>query len=167
MRFSTADWRATGSSVPLRAVSKLDDKRRAQLDALARRSDGDLPARLAGRDLDRRVDERDSIVSIFSDVNRMGQWEPPERLSVFTMFGGVELDFCDADLLEGTSELDVIAIFGGVEIRVPPGIHVETRGLGIFGSFSHLHQRADEPDAPVLRIKGLALFGGVEVKRIG
>ncbi len=58
----------------------------------------------------------------------------------------------------------MLSLFGGVQIVVPPDIHVETRGLGIFGNFGHLQQRAEEEDAPVLRITGLALFGGVDVR---
>ena len=103
-------------------------------------------------------------MSIFSGVHRKGSWEPPEALSVFSLFGGVHLDYREADLLEGRSEIKVLSLFGGVQIVVPPDVHVETRGLGIFGNFSHLQQRAEEEDAPGLRVTGLALFGGVDVR---
>lgn len=145
-------------------MSKLSPERRAELDALARQKSGSLPAESGRTSLDRRLDDRDSVVSIFGGAVRKGAWEPPERLSVVALFGGVKLDFSQADMLEGVSRVDVFAAFGGVEIRVPPDIHVETRGLGIFGGFGHYAQRAPEDDAPLLRIHGLALFGGVEVK---
>ena len=36
--------------------------------------------------------------------------------------------------------------------------------LGIFGGFSHHTQRADEDDAPRLRVTGVSIFGGVGIK---
>jgi hypothetical protein len=60
---------------------------------------------------------------------------------------------------------------GGVEIIVPPGIQVETNGVGLMGGFASGGDVAEtaRPDAPVLRIGGLALMGGVEihVRRVG
>lgn len=110
------------------------------------------------------VEDRESIVALFSGAVRKGAWEPPERLAVYAIFGGVLLDFRDADLLEGTTEVVILALFGGVEIRVPDDIDVECRGTGIFGGFGHTVQRAGDEGAPLLRISGTAIFGGVEVK---
>jgi hypothetical protein len=42
-------------------------------------------------------------------------------------------------------------------------VHVD--GMGIFGGFDQKAEGPGQPGAPVLRIKGAALFGGVEVKR--
>jgi hypothetical protein len=54
---------------------------------------------------------------------------------------------------------------GGVEITVPEGLTVQVDGIGIFGGFDQKAEGPGEPGAPVLRIKGAALFGGVEIKR--
>jgi hypothetical protein len=149
-------------------MRKLDEERRAQLDELARRKPADLPARRGPVDLDPgevdSIDERGTVVALFSGAARKGSWEPPARLSVYSAFGGVELDFTNADLLEGTTEVEILAIFGGVGIKVPPDIDVESQGLGLFGGFSNHCQRAREDGAPLVRIKGLAIFGGVEIK---
>ena len=150
------------------AFPGISPERRAELDALARRDSGSLPAApsadSSGGKLLAPEDERGSIFSVFSAANRKGPWEPPAELNVFAAFGGVDLDFREADLLEGVSEVKVFAMFGGVDIIVPHDIDVETKGFGLFGGFSHHTQRADEADAPVLRVTGLALFGGVGVK---
>ncbi|MGH0036213.1 MAG: hypothetical protein ACQGVK_14400 [Myxococcota bacterium] len=81
-----------------------------------------------------------------------------------SIFGGVHLDYCEAELLEGDSVLEVYAIFGGIEIRVPPDIDVITEGIGLFGHFGQKDQRGEDPRPPRLRVKGFALFGGVDVK---
>ena len=54
---------------------------------------------------------------------------------------------------------------GGIEITVPEGLAVHVDGMGIFGGFDQKAEGPGQPGAPVLRIKGAALFGGVEVKR--
>lgn len=105
-----------------------------------------------------------NLFGIFSGATRKGRWEPPGRLSVFAIFGGVELDFCDAELLEGETVVEAWAFCGGIEIRVPEDIDVITEGVGIFGHFAQRDQRGSDPQPPRLRIKGVSLFGGVEVK---
>jgi hypothetical protein len=85
---------------------------------------------------------------------------------LFAMFGGVELDLRDA-ALPRTAVLDASAVFGGIEIRVPPTWIVEMRGSGIFGGYEDKtsHPRVERPgEAPRLIVTGAALFGGVSIK---
>ncbi len=86
--------------------------------------------------------------------------------SITVMFGGVELDLRDATPAPGGAEIQVTAAFGGAEITVPTNWKLEVSGLPIFGAFSNkVRTMAPLPDdAPVLRIQGLTLFGGVEIK---
>lgn len=118
-----------------------------------------LPAALA------ESDDSETLVAVLSGVQRKGAWEPAAELRVFAVMGGAELDFRDAVLVEGVTELWIFAFWGGAEVIVPHDIHVETRGVGIMGGFSQLDHRAADPDAPTLRITGWAVMGGVEVKR--
>src|SRR5438067_1971754 len=57
------------------------------------------------------------------------------------------------------------AVFGNIEITVPPHLAVEADGNGIFGNFDHVDRVARQPsrDMPVLRIKGSSIFGNVEI----
>ena len=95
---------------------------------------------------------------------RKGTWEPPETLQAFALMGGIELDFREAALLEGTTEVQVFALMGGIQIIVPDDIDVEVNGFGFMGGFDHVSQHVPEPGRPLLRIKGLAVMGGVSVK---
>lgn len=65
----------------------------------------------------------------------------------------------------GVTEIRCFALWGGVEIVVPLGVAVECDGIGILGGFEHRHETEllTDPDAPVLRIRGIAIMGGVEV----
>ena len=57
------------------------------------------------------------------------------------------------------------AIFGNIEVRVPPEFRVENDGSGIFANFESntRAQQAVSPGAPVISVGGSALFGNVEV----
>src|SRR5690606_16143147 len=69
------------------------------------------------------------------------------------------------DLPGGTTELFIVAVMGGAEIIVPPGLAVDCSGIGILGGFEHQADLRDHAGstAPLLRINGFALMGGVEV----
>jgi hypothetical protein len=110
-------------------------------------------------------EDRETLVALLSGVQRRGAWEPAEHTRVFAVMGGADLDFREAILVEGVTELWIFAFWGGAQVIVPPDIHVETRGVGIMGGFSQLDHRAAEADAPTLRIRGWAVMGGVEVTR--
>ena len=109
-------------------------------------------------------EESGLVIAIMGGSSRKGNWEPPARLRVFALMGGVDLDFREADLLEGETVVEIVALMGGVNIVVPPDIDVQADGTGFMGGFQNASNRAPEPDAPRLRISGLAVMGGVEVK---
>jgi hypothetical protein len=53
------------------------------------------------------------------------------------------------------------AVFGGIDITVPAGVEIRNHGVGIFGGFGGRGTEEIDPTAPVVIVKGLALFGGV------
>ncbi len=106
------------------------------------------------------------VVAVMGGAERKGGWTPGRRVNVLAVMGGVHLDFRDAHLDAGVTEINVLALMGGVEIVVPEGLRVESNGIGIMGGFEHSGKGRFPIDssAPVLRISGLALMGGVEIK---
>lgn len=105
------------------------------------------------------------MLALFGGVERRGVWEVPERLHAVSIFGGIQLDLRRAALAGPRTVIECVALFGGVEIAVPPDVRVEVDGVGLFGGFTQ--DRGDAPlpadDAPVVVVRGLALFGGVTV----
>jgi hypothetical protein len=81
------------------------------------------------------------------------------------VFGGSVLDLREATLADGVSELSVRAIFGGVQIIVPPTLAVEVDGTAILGGVDHVERTpvVPDPERPVLRVTAFAALGGVEV----
>jgi hypothetical protein len=137
---------------------------------------GDLPVRtedVATTSLERahasvpasRVKERGLMVAALGGVERKGRWIPARQNYAVAVLGGVVLDFREALLPPGETEVWIFSAMGGAEIVVPPGLSVESDGIAILGSFEHREDAlvSPDPDAPVLRIRGLAIMGGVEV----
>ena len=95
---------------------------------------------------------------------------------VVTIFGGFELDLTQADIQGNEAKLDIVAIFGGGEVRVPPSWNVILQTIGIFGHASdrtvHPAQPsgatpAGTPASPAIKtliIEGVSLFGGVTIR---
>ncbi|GAA4625155.1 DUF1707 domain-containing protein [Actinoallomurus vinaceus] len=116
----------------------------------------DLPAPQAGSP---------NIVAIFSGAERKGRWLVEPQTNVVAVFGGVELDLRQAVLAQREVTINVSAILGGVSITVPPGVRVLSSVASILGGCQLPSDETVGPDAPVIRLTGMALLGGVDVKR--
>lgn len=79
------------------------------------------------------------------------------------IMGGVELDLRDA-VIKKTATLDVFALMGGVDVKVPAGVVVKSQVLAILGGVETKADTKAAKDAPVLLITGTVALGGVEVK---
>jgi hypothetical protein len=112
------------------------------------------------------VREHGFQIAVLSGSDRTGSWVVPQKLTTIAVMGGAELDFREARFGPGVTEVTILVVCGGVDVIVPPGLTVETTGFGLLGGFDSYSQTvvSDDPSAPVLRIRGLALMGGVEVK---
>lgn len=87
--------------------------------------------------------------------------------NAMSTFGGIEIDLRDAQLAEGEILLNVSALFGGVEIRVPEDWSVVIRGTPILGGIEDARKRRSSVSSDAtstLIIRALAMFGGVEVR---
>lgn len=106
------------------------------------------------------------IVAIFGGATRKGAWHPEPVIEVLTVFGGAELDFREAVLPGKEVTLRATSILGGVEVTVPPEMRVIDNGTAILGGREIKGgDDAVGPDSPVLRIEGICVLGGIEVRR--
>lgn len=112
------------------------------------------------------VPERQVVAALMGGAERTGVWSPPQELWVVAVMGGAQLDFRQARFGAGVTEVNCFVLMGGVEIVVPPGVIVELNGLAIMGGFGQTGSAAPETDrdAPILRIGGFAMMGGVDVQ---
>ena len=113
---------------------------------------------------DSRDDQTGFVFACLGGSMRTGAWEPPDTLYSLAFMGGVELDFREASLLEGRTDVVVLALMGGIKITVPDDIDVEVNGFGFMGAFEHVSRHSPGAERPLLRIRGVAIMGGVSIK---
>ncbi|WP_027019147.1 DUF1707 SHOCT-like domain-containing protein [Corynebacterium sputi] len=109
-------------------------------------------------------------VAIMGGVNRK-HWVVPGQHTSIAVMGGNEIDLRDARFETGDITIDAYTLMGGIQIIVPEGVRVECNGLGLMGGYAvNVDKSASvsptdlPPDAPVVRVRGVALMGGVEVR---
>ncbi|CCK29774.1 hypothetical protein BN159_5395 [Streptomyces davaonensis JCM 4913] len=123
--------------------------------------DGSWPSRITGGEGSSTLG-----IAVLSGFERKGRWTVPRRFNCFAFWGGGEIDLRDANFADREVVINCVAIMGGVNVIVPPGVEVATRGIGIMGGFD---QREDgvpgDPGAPRVVITGFAFWGGVGVER--
>lgn len=105
-------------------------------------------------------------VAFMSGIVRRGAWLVPKRIHAIAFMGGVELDLREATLGPGVTEIDVLAVMGGVVVTVPPNVRLECDGFAFMGGFEDQLKlpASGDPDAPVVRLTGFAFMGGVETR---
>lgn len=127
--------------------------------------DAPLPARDYSVTSAANVREREVVVAVMGGSTRKGRWQPARKNYAVALMGGAELDFREAVMGPGVTELHIYTVWGGVEVIVPPGLNVESHGIALMGGFEHAADsvHAPDPHAPTLRITGVALMAGVDV----
>jgi hypothetical protein len=104
------------------------------------------------------------INSVFSGIKRNILSKNFKGGEITCIFGGVELDFMQADI-QGTAVLRIEQVFGGIEIRVPANWTVRNEIDGAFHGVDDKRRFQDATDPnKVLVLKGSSVFAGIEIK---
>jgi predicted membrane protein len=102
-----------------------------------------------------------SDVRVFSKEFRGGE--------VTAIFGGSKIDMSEAKLAPGIQIIELTNIFGGNNFIIPSDWNVKVEVTGIMGGFKDNRVRrfdANPESGSTLIIRGVAIFGGGEVKSI-
>jgi predicted membrane protein len=83
---------------------------------------------------------------------------------IIAFMGGCELDLTHADMENGPAEIEIVAIWGGVEIKVPDGWEVTGNLLPIMGGADVRTNAA--PGGRKLIVNGFVMMAGVDIKSI-
>lgn len=111
-----------------------------------------------------QVQETGSMLSILGGTTRKGLWRPARNTQAVSVLGGIDLDYTDAEMPPGVTELSVFCLLGGVDIKVPPGMNVEIQSVPILGGVDDKSEPSGSSDDPVLRIRAVTILGGVDIK---
>jgi hypothetical protein len=109
--------------------------------------------------------ENPNLVGILGGAERKGRWRVGHRITAVAIMGGIEIDLTEATFTAPELVIHCTAIMGGVSIRLPENVTLRGGGvIGIMGGSDVKAFEAADPDAPVVRIDGIAFWGGVEAK---
>ena len=114
----------------------------------------------------KRSDGDDDIedVSVFGGGDRTINSDNFKGGEVIAIFGGSKIDLSHAVISPEGAEIEIVAIFGGTTLLVPADWNVKLEVFNIFGGFSDKRMKAPVDTGKVLTVKGMAIFGGGELK---
>jgi hypothetical protein len=83
---------------------------------------------------------------------------------VSAVMGGCEIDLRHAEMAGDTAEIEVFALWGGIDLAVPDHWRIEIRGLPVMGAFEDTTRPRTADAGRLLIVRGMALMGGIEIK---
>jgi len=103
------------------------------------------------------------LVAVFDGIELQSRATAFRGGSMLAWFGGISVDLREAELAPG-AQLTLHTLFGGIEIKIPPSWRIESELSALAGGVeARSPEQNDDPDAPVLKLTGRALFGGIDV----
>jgi predicted membrane protein len=103
--------------------------------------------------------------TIFSGIKRRIDSKEFRGGKATALFGGLDLDFNQAELADNKATVELTAVFGGIDIRVPEEWKVVVDSSSIFGGVEDKRKGVpkEEPET-TLFIRATAIFGGIDIK---
>ncbi|MFG1810589.1 DUF1707 domain-containing protein [Streptomyces sp. NPDC049040] len=109
--------------------------------------------------------ENPNLVGILGGAERKGRWRVGHKITAVAIMGGVEIDLSEATFTAPELVIHCTAVMGGVSIRLPENVTLRGGGvIGIMGGSDIKAYESTDPGAPVVRVDGVAFWGGVEAK---
>ena len=114
-------------------------------------------------------------VAVMGGCDRTGVWTVADSHTAVAVMGGIAIDLREANLQSNEITIRAFAVWGGIEILVPDDLNLVVDGFGLMGGFAEESGswkpdprpvRQAPPGAPTVRVTGLALMGGVGVRRV-
>ena len=93
-------------------------------------------------------------------------WQPGKKVWSIAIFGGSEIDFRQAELEEGITQVTAFSLFGANKIIVPQGTPVTLSGFSMFGAREDRRLQAKKtPTTPAksLHVNATNIFGACTV----
>jgi predicted membrane protein len=100
-------------------------------------------------------------VAIFGPLDKVISSKDFRGGKLTAVFGGGDVDLREAQTTATEIELEITAVFGGIDIRFPKHWRVESNGVAILGGYSN---KTQGDGSVTVRVKGTAAFGGVELR---
>jgi hypothetical protein len=103
-----------------------------------------------------------SLVAVYDGIDLKSRAKAFKGGSMLAWFGGIAVDLRDAELAPG-ARLSLHTLFGGIAVKTPPSWRLESNTKALMGGVDAKTPTQIDPNAPVLTLEGVALFGGIAV----
>lgn len=107
------------------------------------------------------------LALVGSAKSSKGPWHPARKVRSVAIFGSTELDFRQAQMPEGVTEVEQFSIFGSNSVIVTSDMPVTVTGFSLMGSRTikrSLAKQMPAPTAKSLVVSGTSIFGKLSVK---
>ncbi|MBW1602823.1 DUF1707 domain-containing protein [Streptomyces sp. JJ66] len=151
--------RLTGDEYAERVAAAYGARTHAQLAPLV----ADLPAGHAPPRPARVAAARPGVtlVGLLAGTVRRGRWRVGPRLNAFACPGPVEIDLTEALFEQREVVVTAVAVGGTVEVKVPENVTLRDAGSAVLGTFDVQQCTAEDPRAPIIVVRGVAVCGVV------
>ena len=110
------------------------------------------------------VEEEEKLTSILGNSERSGRWQVPKRIKVFSLLGGTNLDFTDAEFFHPKVTIEVTSILGSETIYVPENVNVVSKAFSVMGGIENSAPSINTRNAPTIIIEGTVVMSNISVK---
>ena len=99
--------------------------------------------------------------------------------SYFAFMGGIEMDLTAAEIPEGETVLDLTAVMGGIDVKIPKDLAIIYEGSAVLGGVTFkglddggivagrkVEQNISQSAGKIVRIQARAIMGGIEIKEV-
>jgi predicted membrane protein len=117
-----------------------------------------------GSEQNRKADNWLDAVTIFGNIKKMVYSKNFKGGDVVSIFGGAEINLTQADF-NGTIVIEMVQIFSGAKLIVPPHWQIRSEMVAIFGGIEDKRPAQTSYDEnKVVVLNGTTFFGGLEIK---
>jgi hypothetical protein len=125
----------------------------------------DLPAVRGGTAPRRRFTR--FLLALSGSTEREGRIRVGRRISGVAAFGNIDLDLRQATFERDVITIVVVGFFCAIDVYVPEGVEVDTRGFVVFGhKGSHGNDPPPVAGTPLVRVFAMGVFAGIDVWRV-
>jgi len=104
------------------------------------------------------------IVSIFGNIKKMVYSKDFKGGDIVCIFGGAEINLMQTDF-EGKIVIELVQIFGGAKIIVPPHWQIRSEMVAVFGGIEDKRAPQTNYDTnKIVVLNGTTFFGGIEIR---